>query len=249
MDIKVINLQKNKLTKVSKFSQEERGKYLSDFLYMALGLKIVKKDFNLCDDIKGNIDYLCIDEAYRLVIVEKRESKFSRTIKNGLLYIDYIKENISKVKMILNDTLGTDISKNVCFDTRLVILTESFNSFDYSSIKHLPYTIEAINYTFLDNNLIFVKEYQNKVTNYINYKGNMNNSLYLDLEEFLLSLGDDVCIWGYNNLITVRKIKVIAFIMITDVITIILDNKQYVISNDKDLEKMKVKIEKVYDEN
>ena len=249
MDIKVINLQKNKLEKVSKYSLEEKEKYLSDFLYLGLGLKIVKKNISLTDDIKGNIDFLCIDEAYRLVIVEKRESKFSRVIKNGLLYIDYIKENLSKIKMLLNDSLGVDVAKNVCFDTRLVILTESFNSFDYSSIKCLPYTIEAINYNFFDNSLVFVKEYQNKNTNYINYKGDNKNPLYLDLEDFLLSLGDDICIWGYSNIITVRKIKVLAFIMIDEFITLIIDDKQYVINNSKDLEKIKTKLEKAYDEN
>ena len=249
MDIKVINLQKNKLEKVSKYSLEEKEKYLSDFLYLGLGLKIVKKNISLTDDIKGNIDFLCIDESYRLVIVEKRDNKFSRVIKNGLLYIDYIKENLSKIKIMLNDTLGVDVAKNVCFDTRLVILTESFNSFDYSSIKCLPYTIEAINYNFFDNSLVFVKEYQNKNTNYNNYKGDNNNPLYLDLEDFLLSLGDDINIWGYSNIITVRKIKALAFIMIDEFITILVDDKQYIIKNIKDLEKVKAKLEKAYDEN
>lgn len=249
MDIKVINLQKNKLEKVSKYSLEEKEKYLSDFLYLGLGLKIVKKNISLTDDIKGNIDFLCIDESYRLVIVEKRENKFSRVIKNGLLYIDYIKENLSKIKIMLNDTLGVDVAKNVCFDTRLVILTESFNSFDYSSIKCLPYTIEAINYNFFDNSLVFIKEYQNKNTNYNNYKGDIKNPLYLDLEDFLLSLGDDINIWGYSNIITVRKIKALAFIMIDEFITILVDDKQYIIKNIKDLEKVKAKLEKAYDEN
>lgn len=249
MDIKVINLQKNKLEKVSKYSLEEKEKYLSDFLYLGLGLKIVKKNISLTDDIKGNIDFLCIDESYRLVIVEKRDNKFSRVIKNGLLYIDYIKENLSKIKIMLNDTLGVDVAKNVCFDTRLVILTESFNSFDYSSIKCLPYTIEAINYNFFDNSLVFVKEYQNKNTNYNNYKGDNKNPLYLDLEDFLLSLGDDINIWGYSNIITVRKIKALAFIMIDEFITILVDDKQYIIKNIKDLEKVKAKLEKAYDEN
>lgn len=249
MDIKVINLQKNKLEKVSKYSLEEKEKYLSDFLYLGLGLKIVKKNISLTDDIKGNIDFLCIDESYRLVIVEKRDNKFSRVIKNGLLYIDYIKENLSKIKIMLNDTLGVDVAKNVCFDTRLVILTESFNSFDYSSIKCLPYTIEAINYNFFDNSLVFIKEYQNKNTNYNNYKGDNKNPLYLDLEDFLLSLGDDINIWGYSNIITVRKIKALAFIMIDEFITILVDDKQYIIKNIKDLEKVKAKLEKAYDEN
>ena len=59
--------------------------------------------------------------------------------------------------------------------------------------------------------------------------------MYLDLEDFLLSLGDDINIWGYSNIITVRKIKALAFIMIDEFITILVDDKQYIIKNIKDL--------------
>lgn len=249
MDIKLINLQRNKLAKVSKYSEEDKNKYLSDFLYLGLGLKIVKENLHLTESIKDNIDYLCIDESYRLVIVEKREGKFSRTIKSGLMYIDYINENISKIKMILVDSLGADVAKNVSFDTRLVLLTEYFNSYDYSAIRCLLYNIEAINYTFLDTNLIFVKEYQNHNVNYKNVKVNLNNQVYKELEDFLLSLGDEVNIWGNGNVITVRKIKAIAYIIFMEDIVVLIGDKQYAIKANKDLEKVKVKLEKAYDEN
>ena len=159
MDIKVVSLQKNRVLPVANYSKEEKEKYLTEYLQSALGLKIIVKDYSLTEEIYDKVDYLCIDEAYRLVIVEKRYGKDSRTIKSGLMFIDYIKENISKIKMLVGDKIGVDVVKDICFDCRLVILTESFTSYDYSSIKSLPYTIEAINYAFIDKNLIFVKEY------------------------------------------------------------------------------------------
>lgn len=249
MDIKLINLQKNKLAKVSKLTNEEKDKYFSEFLYTGLGLKIICKDLKLCDDINDSIDYLCIDESYRLVLVEKREGKNSRTIRSGLLFIDYIKENISKIKMLFVDKIGADIAREVCYDCRLVILTESFTNYDYSSIKCLPYTIEAINYSFLDNNLIFIKEYQNKSKEFIYYNG-FRSSLYMELENFLLSLGDDVNIFAYKNVITARKIKAFMYIIVNqDDINVFINNKKYSISNMKDLNKLEEKIEKAYDEN
>ena len=51
------------------------------------------------------------------------------------------------------------------------------------------------------------------------------------------------------TIITVRKIKALAFIMIDEFITILVDDKQYIIKNIKDLEKVKAKLEKAYDEN
>lgn len=249
MDIKLINLQKNKLAKVSNFSKEEKDKYITDFLNIGLGLKIVCKDLELCSDINDVIDYLCIDESYRLVIVEKRVGKDSRTIRSGLMFIDYIKENISQLKMLIGDKMGVDIAKEVCYECRLVILTESFSSYDFSSIKCLPYTIEAINYTFLDKNLIFVKEYQNKKKDFIYYNG-FRSSLYMELENFLLSLGEDVTIFGYKNVITARKIKAFAYIIVNqNDINIFINDKKYVIKDHKDLNKLEAKIEKAYDEN
>lgn len=249
MDIKLINLQKNKLEKLANFSKEEKDKYLSDFLYLGLGLKIIVKDYILCEEINDKIDYLCLDEAYRLVLVEKRTGKDSRTIRSGLMYIDYIKENISKIKMLVGDRLGVDLIKDICFDPRLVILTESFSSYDYSAIKCMPYTIEAINYVFLDKNLIFIKEYQNKPNDFVYYNG-LRNTLYMELERFLYTLGDDISIFGYKNIITVRKIKAFMFIIPSqDKVTVYLDNKEHIIKNYNDLYKIEDRIEKAYDEN
>lgn len=249
MDIKIVNLQKDKVMKYSKYSKEEKEKYLEQNFEQALGLKIIVKEYSLTDEINDKIDFLCIDETNRLTLVEKRYGKDSRTIKSGLMFIDYIKENISKVKMIISDKLGKEYLKDICYDCRLVILTESFTTYDYSSIKSLPYTIEAINYCFLDNCLIFVKEYQNKKREYLYYNGT-RNSLYMELESFLLSLGEDISIFGFKNIIMVRKIKLILCILVNqDNMTLYMNKKEYIISNYKQLQTIYEKVEKTYDEN
>ena len=248
MDIKVLNLDKNKLLQFNNMSVKDKDKYLTQSLYPGLGLRVIVQDYQLTDDINDKIDYLCLDESYRLVIVEKRFAKNTRIIKSGLMCIDYIKENISKIKILISDVMGSNILKDICFDCRLVILTESFSSFDYSSIKYLPYNVEAINYVFLEKNIVFVKEYHNKSKDYKNYNG-YNNKLYLELEDFLLSLGDEVSLFGCKNLITARKIRPFLFILNQEnSITLFLNNEQYVINNIKELESLKKTIEMAYDE-
>ena len=248
MDIKVINLDKNKLLQTNNYSDQEKDKYLKQALYPALGLKIIVEDYQLTDEINDKIDYLCLDESYRLVIVEKRYGKNTRVIKSGLLFIDYIRENISKIKILISDILGSNVLKEICFDCRLVILTESFSSFDYSSIKYLPYNIEAINYAILEKNIAFVKEYHNMSKDYRNYKG-LRNRLYNELEDFLLSLGDEVSLFGNMNIITARKIRPFLYILIKEEdIVIFLNNNKYVINNMKELENIEKVIEKAYDE-
>ena len=165
------------------------------------------------------------------------------------MFIDYIKEHISNIKILVGDIIGVDVLKDVCFDPRLVILTESFTSYDYSAIKCMPYTIEAINYYFIEKNLIFIKDYQNKPNDFVYYNG-FRNTLYMELENFLSSLGNEVSIFGYRNVITVRKIKAFMYIIPSqDKLTIYLNNKEYTIKSYNDLYKIEEKIEKAYDEN
>ena len=73
---------------------------------------------------------------------------------------------------------------------------------------------------------------------------------YIELENFLYSLGDDISIFGYRNVITVRKIKAFMYVIPSqDNVIIYLNNKEYIIKDYNDLYKMEDKIEKAYDEN
>lgn len=248
MDIKIINLNKNKLLKINKLTFEEQDKYFKDFLYQGLGLKIVKSDFALTNKIQDKIDYLCIDESYRIVIVEKRYGKDTRLIKSGLLYIDYIREHISELKMLFNDSLGVDVTKNIFFNPRLVLLTDSFMPYDMKAIENLPYNIEAINFRFLDNDLVFVKAYQNMQIEMD--KTLKENELVQNLIMAFVNMGEDISIWNNKNIITIRKIKAISYIIVNNEELIVsLNNKQYIVKENKDIKKLESKIEKVYDEN
>ena len=248
MDIKIINLNKNKLLKTNKLTLEEQNKYFKEFLYQGLGLKIVKSDFALTNKIQDKIDYLCIDESYRIVIVEKRYGKDTRLIKSGLLHIDYIREHMSELKMLFNDSLGVDVTKNICFNPRLVLLTDAFMHYDMKAIENLPYNIEAINFRFIDNDLVFVKTYQNMQIEMD--KTFKENELVQNLIMVFVNMGEDISVWSNKNIITVRKIKAISYIIVNNEELIVsLNNKQYIVKDGKDIKKLESKIEKVYDEN
>jgi hypothetical protein len=83
MDIKVLNLDKNKLLQFNNMSDKDKDKYLTQSLYPGLGLRVIVQDYQLTDDINDKIDYLCLDESYRLVIVEKR---FGKIVGKYVLY-------------------------------------------------------------------------------------------------------------------------------------------------------------------
>ena len=150
--------------------------------------------------------------------------------------------------MLFNDSLGVDVTKNICFNPRLVLLTDSFMHYDMKAIENLPYNIEAINFRFIDNDLVFVKTYQNMQIEMD--KTFKENELVQNLIMVFVNMGEDISVWSNKNIITVRKIKAISYIIVNNEELIVsLNNKQYIVKDGKDIKKLESKIEKVYDEN
>ena len=50
MDIKVLNLDKNKLLQFNNMSVKDKDKYLTQSLYPGLGLRVIVQDYQLTDD-------------------------------------------------------------------------------------------------------------------------------------------------------------------------------------------------------
>ena len=58
MDIKVLNLDKNKLLQFNNMSVKDKDKFLTQSLYPGLGLRVIVQDYQLTDDINDKIDKL-----------------------------------------------------------------------------------------------------------------------------------------------------------------------------------------------
>ena len=76
------------------------------------------------------------------------------------------------------------------------------------------------------------------------------NELVQNLIMVFVNMGEDISVWSNKNIITVRKIKAISYIIVNNEELIVsLNNKQYIVKDGKDIKKLESKIEKVYDEN
>lgn len=246
MDIKVVDIKNNKLLN-NETSNVNHKLMIEKCFESAFGLRIVKKDYQLSSSVHEIVEYLCLDEANRIVIVETKAGKNQRVIKNGLFVIDYIRENISMIKMLMNDIFGVSISKEIDYNPRLVILCDSFNEYDYKSILNLPYNIEVINYHITNNLIVFVKQFQNIKMDFSYHVG--FNHILDYIFDYLLSLGDEVSISSNNKIYVVRKIKAFLYIYITnDLIYVILNNTRYQILKIDDFKNIEKLIEKTYDE-
>ena len=252
-DIKLFDLKnKKEIKKVSVLDVKEIiEKNLKDIFQ----IELIAKDFRIDENTNDAISYLGLDDNMQLVIIEYRYGKFGSLTKKGLFYIDYIKDHISRFKMLLND-YKKGIAEAVNYNARLVVFCDDANSYDHYAIKHLPYTIELIQLHFYDSYLAFEKVYQSRNIDHTSLKINLktlpNYELYKYISDYLLSLGDEVIETGNESYLYYRKINTFAYLVFEKEIKVsVLSNNKFVtyeIKSADAFEKIISLVEKSYDE-
>lgn len=245
-----MNLKTNKEEKVKQKTKEETIEILEEHVSF-LGLTTIEKNYWINHDQNYKIDLLAIDEDYRLVVLEYRFGKWSRTIQNGLIYIDYIQEHLSEFKLLIADHFGKEFSKKVHYVPRLIILTESFHFFDYQAIQKMPYLIEAIHFRFMGQYLIFEKHFQSKSIDHsivpCIFSSEQDENLYHELSDAVLSLGEEVVETSYGSYLSYRKIRPFFAVSLEDGIKVYLRKKMIPIESSEDIEKILPELGEVYD--
>ncbi len=256
-DIRILNINKEKLLKSQKLTTKEVREYIEKNANELLGLTLLASNYLLKQGTNDIIETFAIDETYRLVIIEYRSGKFGKIINKGLVYIDYIKENLSQIKMLISDKLGSDKVSNINYNPRLIVIGDDFNRYDEHSIKSLPVQVDLIKYQMYDNQyFVLEKNYCSKVIDHDDFTYKLKNrdqlALYKLINDFMLSLGDEVTEYGYKNVLCYRKINYFAYVIFNEEIEIQLNIKNkpklITIKNEKDFQKASEYIEKAYDE-
>lgn len=256
-DLKLYNLKTKKILKKHHETYQGIREYFEDNLFELLGVNIIFKDFQINVSNNDIIEVLGYDENFQLVVIEYRHGRFTSTINKGIVYLDFIKQNLSKLKTMLNEQLGYEISNNLKLEPRLIIIGNDFNQYDEYAIKQMPFMIDLIKYQFINKQfLIIEKSFQSKKldhnSNIYKFKNQTELNLYKQISDFILSLGDEVCEVFEENFISYRKIKNFIYITFEDslVINLLFNNyKKYKIKTVKDFEKIQKDIENCYDEN
>lgn len=257
-DLKLINLRNNTILSNQKLLLSKLQELMETIAEEALGLKIIASKYIVNSNNNDVIDTLALDENYNLVIVEYRHGKYTQLINKGLLFIDYIKENISQFKMLVNDKLGLEEGKLVKFNPRLIIIGDDFNKYDEYAIKQMPVAIDLIKYQLFDKtHLILEKHYQSLKVEHKLFTYQFNDrdkySLYRLISDYVLSLGDEVVETGIDEYLSYRKIKNFMYITFENNLEISLringKYKVYMVKNERDFNKLQGLIEQAYDEN
>lgn len=253
-DIKLFDLEKNMLIKKTTIFdvKEIIEKHLKNVFHISL----VAKDYVIDESSNDVISYIGLDENMQIVIIEYRYGKFGSLTNKGLFYIDYIKEHISRFKMLFNE-YQKGMADSVNYKARLLVLCDDANRYDHYAIKQLPYMIELIQLHIFEGKIAFEKVYQSMQIDHsalsVNLKTKPYYELYKQISTYLLSLGDEVVETGCGGFLIYRKINTFAYILLSSHLTLKLlvgdDYKTYEINTIDDFDSITDEVCRSYDEH
>ncbi|MDD2227769.1 MAG: DUF5655 domain-containing protein [Clostridia bacterium] len=245
----------------------------------------------------GRIDSIGIDENNCPVIFEYKRSLNENVINQGLFYLNWLLEHKADYKLLVLEQFGKEIANKIDWSMpRVICIAGDFNKYDEEAIKQINRNISLIRYKKFGAELLLfellntntvkplqinedapeVKNYNQKTfADQLKQTSESIRQLYVNIKDYILSLGDDISENELKFYVAFKKIKNIATVQIyaKHIIICLSLNPEDVqiedgftrnvkeighlgtgdleirVTNEKDFERAKSLIEKAYKEN
>ena len=259
------------------------------------GVTFLASEYRTTDG--GRMDSIGIDENHCPVIFEYKRSMKENVINQGLFYLNWLLDHKDSFKVLVIEKLGLKAADNIDWTMpRVICIACDFTKDDDSAIKHMNRNISLIRYKKFDNDLLMFEHTNENVATAIPENTTISNkpkatdktfeeqmasadkeikTLYEDLSNYILSLGDDisethlklyVAFKKIRNIVTVVALKKKLIINLPiDVTTVTFEEGfsrdvtnighwgcgavEVHLKNRADFEKAKVLIDRAYNEN
>ena len=216
MEINLFRIQSKGLTKLES-SASRIEKRLQDLfeknLETLLGVRFLASEYPITN---GRIDTLGIDENNSPVIIEYKRTRDENVVNQGLFYLDWLMDHKSDFKILVGDRLGKDIVTKIEWNApRLICVAAEFSKYDTHAVKQMNRNIELVCYRRFSDNLLLlelltkisgksssapvsVPTTDNISKKQITVSQSLENAtpelkyLYSEVEDFIMSLGDDI---------------------------------------------------------
>lgn len=194
------------------------------------GVTFIKSELSITN---GRIDSLGLDENYCPVIFEYKRSKNENVINQGLFYLDWLLDHKADFKLLVMETLGLETANKIDWSLPQVIcIANDFTKFDEHAVNQMQRNIKLVKYHVFGESLILF-EHLNAPnikpmieTTSSSEKGTTQKTfmqmydsipekiknLYLDIKDFIISLGEDVSENQLKFYVAFKKVKNIACI-------------------------------------
>ena len=178
----------------------------------------------------GRMDSIGIDENHCPVIFEYKRSMKDNVINQGLFYLNWLLDHKDSFKVLVIEKLGLEAADNIDWSMpRVVCIAGDFTKYDESAIKQMNRNISLIRYKKFGEDLLMFEQIneniaaateENTFSNAAKSKGSPKSfaekkkdasaealTLYEDVRNYVLSLGDDITENQLKHYVAFKKIK------------------------------------------
>lgn len=186
-----------------------------------LGVRFLASEYSTGKTHAGRIDSLGLDENNCPVIFEYKRSMAENVINQGLFYLDWLMDHQAEFKLLAMDKLSKDAADRIDWSApRLVCIAADFTKYDAHAVQQINRNIELIRYRMFGADLLLlelanatsggngskagVKSTKPTKTEVKTVSGDRTFAEWMELlppplcelltslEDYILSLGDDV---------------------------------------------------------
>jgi len=196
--------------------EKEIQKVIENNMYEFFGVNFLQSEWSV-DNGRRRMDSIGIDENNCPVIFEYKCHSNENVINQGLYYLNWLLEHKADYKLLVLDKMGKKLADEIDWSMpRVICIAGDFNKYDEEAINLINRNISLIRYTKFDKDLLMfellntntvapmkVDEPTNEKQTNVKYNlttfeeqynkaPNAMREIFNELNEYALSLGDDV---------------------------------------------------------
>ena len=236
-DLKLFSIKTGKAVEVnSSIVAKERNiqRLVEENCETLLNVRFLKTEhmFKADDGHNARIDTLGLDENNCPVIIEYKRDGKDTVINQGLFYMDWLVKHPKDFAWLVLEKFGKKIADDIDWtQPRLICIAQDFSRYDEFAIKQMQKNIDLIRYRIYENDHLLFElvntssdENTNITHNTSKKESNINKKvktvtdkldsssaevkdLYKELDDYLLSLGDDIQKKILMHYIAYRRLK------------------------------------------
>jgi predicted transport protein len=207
-----------------------------------LGIRFLATEYSTGKTHGGRIDSMGIDENSSPVIIEYKRSSSENVINQGLFYLDWLMDHQAEYELLVMKSYGKQASDLIDWSQpRLVCIAADFTKYDGHAVQQMNRNIELIRYRQFGKELLLLElvnatsATNHKSSNKISKpksnlsKNNTGDRTYAEwlelidpqqqallssMEDYMISLGDDVQRKELKLYVAFKRIKNFASIIV-----------------------------------
>jgi len=235
-DITLFRIKHKQATQIESSSsklEKNLQELIESNLETLLGVRFLKSEHSTGKVHGGRIDTLGLDENNCPVIIEYKRTSSENVINQGLFYLDWLMDHQAEFQILVMQNLSAEDSENIDWSApRLICIASDFNKYDSHAVQQINRNIELIRYRQFGDELFLLelisavsasttptaspKKPMSKKTAATDDRTAIQNlesmpstlqEVFKDLEDFALSLGEDVQRKNLKYYIAFKRIK------------------------------------------